>query len=303
MGPTASGKSALGVCLAQSLGGVILNADAMQVYKELQIITARPTEAEMQDVPHRLYGVLSAAQRCSAARWAALAEAEIKDAWAQGKQPILLGGTGLYIRTLMEGIADIPDPSEEVRARVAGWWEESAPGAFHAKLAEVDAEIAARLEPGDKQRLMRAMEVWEETGTPLSEWQQQAAKPVFPEAKWQVHYIDIPRDVVYARINSRFEQMMQQGALEEVRALMELNLPAYLPAMRAHGVPALMAHLRGEISLEEAIHIGQRDTRHYAKRQMTWIRNQLPQALPVSYNYAQNAAEAHEWAEALRKSG
>lgn len=281
MGPTASGKSAYALSLAQKLGGVIINADAMQVYAELRIITARPTQAEMQGVLHVLYGTIPAAERCHAVRWASEAAQHISDAWAQGAVPILVGGTGMYVGTLMQGLSPVPDIPDEVRARVWQLWDELPRGAFHQLLGEKDPETASRLKAGDKQRLMRAMEVWEATGKSLSEWQRMPATPFFPDAHYDLSYLEISRDILYPRINARFESMMKEGALDEVRDFMKLGLPVNLPAMRAHGVPELIKHLKGEMELTDAVAKAQQNTRNYAKRQQTWLRHQLPQAKAI----------------------
>jgi len=270
-GPTASGKSALAIAIAERLGGVIINADSMQVYEELRIVTARPSEAEEARVPHRLYGVRPAAQAGSVAWWRAAALAEMEHAHAAGRLPILCGGSGLYFASLLDGIADIPDPGSAARAEARGFLAEHGPAALHAKLQSVDPVTAARLKPTDSQRLARAWEVWRGTGRSLSDWHAHS----LPPAPWDFRAIllDPPRAELRAAIATRFAAMLEEGALEEVRALLALGLDPALPAMRAHGVPELAAHLRGEITLEEAARRAMLVTGQYTKRQATWFRH------------------------------
>lgn len=272
-GPTASGKSALAVEIASRLGGAVVNADSMQVYRELRVLTARPDDDDMARVPHLLYGVLPAAERCSAARWRALAEDAIAGLRGRGLVPVVVGGTGLYLRALMEGIADLPPLPEEVRRRARELRERLGPDAFHADLAARDPAMAGRLSPADTARTLRAWEVLEATGRSLADWQADpAAAP--RGMRFLPIFVDPPRDLLYARCDARFVAMMGQGALEEVRALDALGLDLDLPAMKALGVPELRAHLRGRLSLEEAVARAQMLTRRYAKRQVTWFRHQ-----------------------------
>lgn len=288
MGPTASGKTALGISLAQRFGGVILNADTMQCYEDLHIITARPSAEEMQQAEHRLYGIWSADTNGNAALWMDLVVEQIRNLWADGKLPILLGGTGMYLKTLQTGISEIPDIPDAVRAAVKDRWAAD-PDAFYAEFAARDPELAAQRKPRDKQRVIRAMEVLEHTGKSLAYWQSQPKQSPLLEAHFIEAVVERPREELYVRIDQRFEQMVEQGALEEVRVLMEKlgvvregeKYEAHYPILRAHGVPELMAHLTGEMSLEEAIARGQQNTRNYAKRQLTWIRNQAPDALKL----------------------
>ena len=274
-GPTASGKSDLAVTLAQRLNGVVINADSLQVYAELEILTARPDAAAMARAPHRLFGVLSAAQACSAAWWRDAALDEIAAAHAAGKHPILVGGTGLYLKTLMEGLSPVPAANEEARARATALYSEVGGDAFRAALAERDPVIAARLKSGDRQRLIRAWEVIESTGTPLSEWQ---ALPKEPGHDLDFSLIGLmpPRDVLYARIDARFDAMLKDGALDEAARFEALGLSPTLPANKALGLPELRRHLKGEIGLDEATRLAQQMSRNYAKRQVTWFRHQMP---------------------------
>jgi len=274
-GPTASGKSALALELARRCDGVIVNADSMQVYRELRIVTARPSPEEEARAPHRLYGILPAAGPCSAARWLGLARAEIAAARAAGKLPIVVGGTGLYLRVLQQGIADIPDVPPGIRDGLALRLAEEGLPALHARLAAVDPASAARIRPTDRQRVLRALEVWDATGRPLSTWQAEGAAgaSVAPIA-WI--WLDPPRADMHARAATRFRAMIAAGALEEVRAFRALGLDPALPAMKALGVPELIRHLAGDMPLEAAIEQAVAATRQYIKRQTTWFRHQLP---------------------------
>lgn len=273
-GPTASGKSALALDLAREVDGVVINADSMQVYRELRVVTARPSVEEEGLAPHRLYGVLPGAEVCSAGRWADMAAVEVRAAWEAGKVPILCGGTGLYIHALTVGLSPIPPVPEEVRAQARGDMEDMGNAAFHARLAAADPEMAARLNVGDTQRTIRAWEVLQATGRSLARWQEEP--PVrLVEARPFTIVLEPPRDVLYARCDRRFEVMMGQGALDEVRALDALGLPEDAPVMKALGVPELRSHLRGERSVEAAVAKAQQTTRNFAKRQGTWFRGQL----------------------------
>lgn len=280
-GPTASGKSAMAVALARRVGGVVINADSMQVYRELRVVTARPTAADEATVPHRLYGVIAASKACSAARWRALAMAEIEAAGGRGEVPIVVGGGGLYLRALVRGLAPVPDvpvaARDDARARHARLGGE----AFHAALAARDPAMAARLHAGDTQRLIRAWEVIAATGRSLADWQ--AVPPEDPlDAPIYTVLAAPERAALYAACDARFERMLADGALEEVAALDALGLDGRLPAMKALGVPALRRHLRGEIPLVEARAAAQQATRNYAKRQLTWFRHQITAELTLS---------------------
>ncbi|THD73595.1 MAG: tRNA (adenosine(37)-N6)-dimethylallyltransferase MiaA [Bradyrhizobium sp.] len=276
-GPTASGKSALALALAKATGGVIINADSMQVYRDLRIITARPTPEEEAAVPHRLYGHVDAAVNFSAGSWVADAAVALGEARAQNRLPIFAGGSGLYFKALTRGLSAVPPIPvgirESVRARLARDGVE----ALQAELARRDPASAERLKPRDRTRLARALEVVEATGRSLSDWHREGLPPLLPPGRFRAVFLEVDRDQLYARIDARFEAMLMAGALEEVAALAAWRLDPLLPAMKAHGVPALIRHLRGEIALEEAAAIGRADTRHYAKRQFTWFRHQLPE--------------------------
>lgn len=272
-GPTASGKSALALELAAAHGGTIVNADSQQIYRDLKILSARPDEAAMARVPHRLYGFLDAAERGSVALWRERALAEIAAARADGRLPILVGGTGLYLRALQRGLALVPAIPARVRAEAAALYDTLGGIAFRERLGALDPPAAARLPPGDRQRLLRAWEVVRATGQPLVEWQRQA--PGAPPSRFVTILIMPPRERLYAACDRRFEAMIAAGALDEAAALAARALPAGLPAMKGVGVPELMRHLRGEIPLDEAVAAAQRATRRYAKRQMTWFRHQI----------------------------
>ena len=270
-GPTCSGKSALALGLARSLGGVVINADSMQIYRELRILTARPTPAEEGLAPHALYGVRPAAEAGSAAWWRAAALAAMSAAHAQGRLPILCGGTGLYFASLTEGLADIPEIPAAARAEARRLLAEHGPAALHDALAKVDQATAARLRPQDSQRLARAWEVWRATGRGLAAWQQAGGTP----APWRFTalLLDPPRPELRAAISTRFAAMLSAGALDEISALLALGLDPALPAMRAHGVPELTAHLRGALTLDAAARRAELVTTQYTKRQATWFRH------------------------------
>ncbi|MBI1207558.1 MAG: tRNA (adenosine(37)-N6)-dimethylallyltransferase MiaA [Azospirillum sp.] len=274
-GPTASGKSGLAVEIAESFDGTVINADALQVYAELEILTARPGATDLGRAPHRLYGMIPAADRFSVARWRAAALAEIAVAHAGGRLPVVVGGTGLYLKALIEGLAEIPGIPAEIRGEAQAAWRNLGCPGFHAELARRDPASALRLEPGDRQRLIRAWEVFAATGRSIVDWQAQPGQGVRPGLAFQVIVLDPPRDRLYAACNGRFQAMIARGGLDEVRALAACGLEPGLPAMKALGVPELHAHLRGETTLDQAIVQAQQATRRYAKRQVTWFRHQL----------------------------
>lgn len=275
-GPTASGKSAAAIALARAHGGVIINADSMQVYAELSILTARPGTNDLAAAEHRLFGDVSADQPFSAAMWAARAVEEIKSARAHGKLAILVGGTGLYFHVLMHGLSPVPSVSEDVRTAARRLRAELGAERFFAELAAVDAASAARLNPNDTQRVVRAFEVAKGTGKALSEWQKVKGTPLIDMADALAVVIAPERAQLNARIETRFDAMMAAGALEEVRAFGALSPQPEWPALRALGVRPLLAHLEGVLSLEEAVARAKAETRAYAKRQMTWFRHQMP---------------------------
>ena len=270
--------------LAQRAGGVIINADSQQLYRNLRILTARPSEADEAATPHKLYGILNAHEPCSAGAWLRLARMEIDWARAQGRQPVVTGGTGLYLKALMQGIADIPDIPAEVRAQAESDYDSMGKDAFAQRLRHVDPRFFERLKVQDRQRLIRAYAVWLGSGKALSWWQGQTPQACYRPEEFEIYRVDIPRDTLYARCDARVHAMLAQGALEEVGALMALNLPGNLPVMKSVGVRELGAYLRGETSREEAIAATQQATRNYAKRQLTWLRGQLPQAVPLPFD-------------------
>ncbi len=278
-GPTASGKSALAIQSALACNGVIINADALQVYDGLPLLTAQPSTADKQAAPHMLYGAIPPTEICSATRWTNLAVTTIKDVLAKGQTPILVGGTGLYLRTLMQGLSPVPDISPEVRDVLNARQRELGNPAFHEALSKIDPIMAGRLHPNDTQRLIRAWEVLEATGESLATWQAQPPQPPVPEWSYDVLILDPPRDVLYDRCNKRFLIMMEQGALEEVRDYDEQIKAGTVLAeggvTQALGFRPLQAYLHSEISRETAIELGQTDTRQYAKRQVTWLKNQV----------------------------
>ena len=273
-GPTASGKSGLAVALARRFGGVVINADSMQVYRELSILTARPDAAALAAAPHRLYGVLSGAEACSAARWRGLALDEIAAAREAGQLRLVVGGTGLYLRALARGLSPVPAISAALRQAARSRHAELGGAAFHAALAHRDPAGAARLAPGDSQRLIRAWEVLEATGRPLADWQARAGAAA-PYRFLRV-VLQPPRETLYETIDRRLEAMVAAGALDEVEALLGLHLDPALPVMRAVGLRELAGHLRGESDLPAALAAAQQATRRYAKRQTTWLRRQMP---------------------------
>jgi tRNA dimethylallyltransferase len=276
-GPTASGKSALALELALATGGVVINADSMQVYGDLHIITARPTHGEEARVPHRLYGHVDAAVSFSAGAWVSDAAKALEEAKAEGRQPIFIGGTGLYFKALTAGLSVVPPIPAEVREDVRARLERNGVEALHAELARRDPRAAERLNLRDRTRIARALEVVEATGRSLLDWHHEGQPPLLPRDSFRAVFLAPERDELYGRIDARFEAMLEAGALKEVERLAARNLDPLLPAMKAHGVPALIRHLRGELSLEQAATIGRADTRHYAKRQFTWFRHQLPE--------------------------
>ncbi len=274
-GPTASGKSALAVRLAERLGGTIVNADSMQVYRDLRIITARPSPEEEARVPHRLYGHVDAAENYSVGRWCrdvAMVLAECADA---GRMPILVGGTGLYFKALTAGLAAVPPVPADIRAAVRGRLQSEGVKPLYAELLERDSVTARRLMPNDRARISRALEVVLATGRSLTDWHHEGVPPLIDAAHALKVFITCERSELVRRIETRFAAMLEADALEEVRALEARKLAPTLPAMKAHGVPWLIRHLRGEISLEVAAAGAIMDTRRYAKRQLTWFRNQM----------------------------
>lgn len=290
-GPTASGKSYLANVIAKKYDGVIINADAMQVYREIPIITAQPTKEEQATIPHALYGVLSVHETCSATKWLAMAKDAIDTAHRAGKLPIVVGGTGLYLKTLMEGLSPIPDIAPEIRKHVRQQCRDMGNVAFHALLMSQDPIMAERLPVGDTQRIIRAMEVIEQTGKSLAEWQALPPTPLYSPDCFHTLFIHPEREILYRNCNARFISMTEQGALDEIEVLDALALDTGLPAMKALGVPELLSFLHGEYSQEEAITKAQQSTRHYAKRQVTWFRHQLKGATEIVFSTVDEAEE------------
>jgi len=274
-GPTASGKSALALALAERLGGVVINTDSMQVYRELRVLTARPTPEEEVRAPHLLYGFVAAREGYSAGRYIEDAARAVAQAEEQGRLPIFVGGTGLYFKALLEGLSPIPPVPREIRAHWRSEAQRIGPEALHEVLRERDAEMAARLRPTDPQRIVRALEVLDATGRSLAAWQNLPGQGVLKEEE-TIRLVLLPdRAELYQRCDARFDEMLRKGALDEVAHIRDLQLDPDLPVMTAHGVPHLMAALAGKISLEEAAARAKADTRHYAKRQFTWIRRNM----------------------------
>ena len=275
-GPTASGKSALALALAELLGGTIVNADSMQVYRDLRIITARPSPAEEARVPHRLYGQVDAAENYSVGRWCRDVAEALAEIRAQGRPPILVGGTGLYFKALTSGLAAVPPIPADIRTQVRGRLKAEGVAPLYAELIARDPATARRLMPNDRSRISRALEVVLATGRSLTDWHRDGLPALIDPNRAAKVFVTCERKELVARIETRFTSMLSAGALDEVRALAARQLDPLLPAMKAHGVPWLIRHLKGEISLDEAATGAVIDTRRYAKRQLTWFRNQMP---------------------------
>lgn len=278
-GPTASGKSSRGLALAREKNGVIINADSLQIYNRLPILTAQPSVDDKEEIPHRLYGILDGNHQCTAGAWRQMALQEINAALETGLTPILVGGTGFYIKALIEGLSPIPEIPDTVRIIAEDLMEQLGAEAFHAALAEKDPVMAARLHPNDRQRNMRAWEVLAHTGQSLAEWQ--ALPKVEPNSSliFDIEIILPEREILYRNCDRRFEAMIEEGALSEVEKLdndiMAGRIAIDAPITQALGFKELQQHLNGEMDLATAILLGQNSTRHYAKRQMTWFRNQI----------------------------
>jgi tRNA dimethylallyltransferase len=293
-GPTASGKSALALALAEARGGTVINADAMQTYDAFPILTAQPLAEERARAPHALYGVLPLSEILSAARWRDLALAEIE----RCKFAILCGGSGLYLRALMKGISAIPAIPADFRDKANGEWDAMGADAFRARLAERDPAIVARLKPGDRQRHVRAWEVVQATGRPLSHWQEIQGEP----ASYRFTTILLAPDRAWlrARIETRFDAMLDQGALAEARTVFDRKPDPGWPGLKAHGAPELFAHFRGELGLDEARRIAIDHTRQYAKRQMTWFRHQLTPDLVIDPGAHQTMESPEKFLDKIR---
>ena len=288
-GPTASGKSALALAIAEAFGGTVINGDAIQVYRELSVLSARPSEAETARAPHRLYGVLPASQRCSAARWRTMALTAIATAQGKGSLPIVVGGTGLYLRALMQGLSPVPAIAPEIRERARMRHAELSGERFHAELAALDPVMAARLNPGDSQRVIRAWEVITATGRSLSFFQK--IRPAATGLRFSAHVVLPPREALYAACETRAARMVEQGAFDEVERLLALKLDPSLPAMKAVGLRELAAYLNGAVDKPTATANLQRATRNYAKRQYTWFRHQMPEARLWEEQYSESLCE------------
>ena len=287
-GPTASGKSGLALRVAEELNGVVINADSMQVYSDLRVLTARPSAEDEARLPHKLYGTRDGGEACTVAALLCDAAREINGVHAAGQLPIVVGGTGLYLKALMEGLSDIQDISAGVREAARRMRIEDGHEALYASLKEKDPEGAARLKPKDRQRILRAWEVIEATGTPLHVWQAKAKNAPLPQARFCSVLFHPPLEDVYAACNGRFEAMLDMGALEEVERLLARGLDPALPVMKALGVPEMADFLRGEVSREGAIIKAQQHTRNYAKRQTTWFRTQFNASETVNAQYSES---------------
>ena len=288
-GPTASGKSALALRVARAIGGVVINADSMQVYRDLRIITARPSVADEAMVPHALYGTVDGAANHSVARWLADVEAALRIAAQAGRVPIVVGGTGLYFQALTQGLSDIPPIPDEVRAAVRAWASDRSPPALHAELARLDPATARHLRHTDPQRVTRALEVAIATGGSLSAYQSRRSPPLLGPGRRVGVTLELDRGILRERVDRRFEAMTREGAIDEVARLRERALDPTLPVMRAHGVPPMLRYLAGETSLPNAIEEGKAATRRYLKRQDTFFRHQLPDFATVAPSKAEDA--------------
>ncbi|MGE3769372.1 MAG: tRNA (adenosine(37)-N6)-dimethylallyltransferase MiaA [Bdellovibrionales bacterium] len=305
LGPTASGKTALAIALAQKIGGEVMNCDAMQMYADLPRLTAQPTEDERKGIPHHLFGVLAGNDKGQMARYTELARKTIADIRGRGRQPVLCGGTGLYFKALTEGLARIPAIPIVLHEMAVALHQDIGGAALRAKLAEVDPETAMRLNDGDTQRLIRAWEVYVGTGTPLSTWIRETQDTQNVESNWHAYVLLPPRDQLYEKINRRFDVMLQEGVVDEVRALLAKNYPADMPVMRAHGVPEIARYLAGGCTLAQAADKVRQLTRNYAKRQYTWFTHQVldkhPERVTVISDFGASAAA--EAAVSLRQKG
>ncbi len=300
-GPTASGKSAVALAAVRHVArqgrpGVIINADALQLYRDLRVLTARPDAHDEAQAPHRLYGVLDGAERGSVAAWLARAREEVATALAEGCVPVVVGGSGLYLHALMNGLAPVPEIDPDVRTAAVHRHAMLGGIRFRAELATLDPVSAAKLHDGDTQRLIRAYEVVRSTGRSLPDWQSATADRPPPDWRFRSFVLEPSRPALYAMCDKRFSLMMEQGALEEVRQLLGRNLAPDLPVMKAVGVPELAALLRGEISEGQACTKAQQATRHYAKRQLTWFRHQLGAATRLTGDLAGNPGAVEQLA-------
>ena len=292
-GPTASGKSALALRLAEAADAEIVNADSMQLYRDLRVLTARPTREEEARAPHHLFGIVDAAQGWSVGMWLRAAHERIVSLTEARRPIVFVGGTGLYFRALTRGLANVPPVPAEVRREAEADFELMGEMAFRGRLGAYDPAAAARIAPGDRQRLVRAWEVYAATGTPLSDWQQ-TGEPVLAGDAWRAVALEPARDLLYARCDARLEAMVAAGAVDEVAALLERGLDPELPAMKAVGVREFAAYVRGEATLSRALEAAQRETRRYAKRQLTWMRGQM-----AGWPRLGGATEEEQWRQFL----
>ncbi|MDA0333396.1 MAG: tRNA (adenosine(37)-N6)-dimethylallyltransferase MiaA, partial [Proteobacteria bacterium] len=289
-GPTASGKSQLAIDLARRFNGAVINADSMQLYADLAIVTARPQPQDLEDIPHHLFGICDAAHRASVAEWLGLAATAIADVRSAGQLPIIVGGTGMYLQAGLRGIAPVPDVPADLHQHCIDLYRQLGGAKFRDMLAGYDADIAARLVDGDSQRLIRAMGVAMATDRPLSWWQQQPHKGAFMGSVIKITMMP-PRPTLYDRINQRFDHMLAHGAVDEVARLMARQLDPGLPLMKALGVAPIAAFLAGNMTKDDAAFIAKRDSRRYAKRQMTWIRNNFNAQITVEKKYSESLYE------------
>ncbi len=301
-GPTASGKSALALALAEKLGGTIINADSMQVYRDLRLITARPSVEEERRVPHRLYGHVDAAENYSVGAWRSEAVLQLAAAERESRVAIVVGGTGLYFNALTRGLAAMPPIPKRIRDEVRGRLKAEGAAALHDELQRLDVAAAARLNRGDGARVSRALEVMLATGRSILDWHEHTTSSGADLQPAVKIFLSPDRGELASRIDARFDAMIEAGAIEEVRALMARSLDPSLPAMKAHGVPWLIRQLKDEITLAEAAEGAKRDTRQYTKRQATWFRNQLPEFAWVEPAKAFAAVEAQLLASAKQRS-
>jgi len=285
-GPTACGKSAMAIDVAEHFNGTVINADSQQVYKELRVLSARPSIEDEKRVPHRLFGMMTGSEICSAGHWVDLAVTEIKSTLDQGRLPILVGGTGMYLKSLTEGLSPIPEIPAHVRKQASSRHQELGTEAFHDEVNHLDPVSGARLPVGDTQRLLRAWEVSIFTGRAFSSWQDEPRILPLPDVRFATIAITPPRDELYAAIDARFLRMVDEGALDEIKALEALGFRADLPLMKALGVPQLLDYVAGDVPLEDAITQAQKLSRNYAKRQLTWVRNQIEDAYRLDAQYS-----------------
>ena len=281
-GPTASGKSNLALEVAQKIKATIINCDSKQIYKEIPIITAQPSLNEMKEIEHLLYGVVSAKEDFSVASWIELAQEAINHVHLEEKIPMLVGGSGMYIKSLIHGVSIIPQINDNIRKQTRNFVQENSAKELHKKLEKIDPVMARRLNENDGQRVARAYEVFKQTGKSLAWWQDQKPETIYNPEQFLHFFLSPERNVVYENCNTRFNKMIENGVLEEIERLNKMNLDKNLPSMKSHGVPEIINYINGTMSLEEAIEQAQKNTRHYIKRQFTWFRGQTPDATELN---------------------